>query len=103
MWKKKKKYRPKKRTNLNKKKRKRGGERKSQRNQKSDNGARGKSFRLTGEPRRNPVGGGECRETEAEEEEGTYEEGRLRGEDRGRSGKEGLKLLADISSGEQAR
>lgn len=70
MWKKKKKYRPKKRTNLNKKKRKRGGERKSQRNQKSDNGARGKSFRLTGEPRRNPVGGGECRETEAEEEEG---------------------------------
>lgn len=69
--KRKKKYRPKKRTNLNKKKRKRGGERKSQRNQKSDNGARGKSFRLTGEPRRNPpVGGGECRETEAEEEEG---------------------------------
>lgn len=60
----------KKRTNLNKKKRKRGGERKSQRNQKSDNGARGKSFRLTGEPRRNPVGGGERRETEAEEEEG---------------------------------
>lgn len=48
----------KKKTNLNKKKRKRGGERKSQRNQKSDNGARGKSFRFTGAPRRNPVGGG---------------------------------------------
>lgn len=60
----------KKKTNLNKKKRKRGGERKSQRNQKSDNGARGKSFRFTGAPRRNPVGGGERREAEAEEEEG---------------------------------
>lgn len=59
-----------KKTNLNKKKRKWRGEWKSQRNQKSDNGAHGKSFRLTGAPQRNPVGGGECREAKAEEEEG---------------------------------
>lgn len=59
MWKKK--NHRKKKTNLNKKKRKRGGEWKSQRNQKSDNGARGKSFRFTGAPRRNPVGEGRAR------------------------------------------
>lgn len=70
----------KKKTNLNKK-RKEGGERKSQRNQKSDNGARGKSFRFTGAPRRNPVGGGECREKQ--ERKKAYEEGRLGREDRG--------------------
>lgn len=98
----KKKNHRKKKTNLNKKKRKREGERKSQRNQKSDNGARGKSFRFTGAPRRNPVGGGgEGRQKQKRKK--AYEEGRLGGEDRGRSGKEGLKLLADISSGEQAR
>lgn len=93
----------KKTTNLNKKKRKWGGERKSQRNQKSDNGARGKSFCFTGAPRRNPVGGGECAGRQKQKRKKAYEEGRLGGEDRGRSGKEGLKLLADISSWEQAR
>lgn len=42
-----------KKTNLNKKKRKRERERKkSQRNQKSDNGARGKTFRLAGASQR---------------------------------------------------
>lgn len=107
MWKKK--NRREKKTNLNKKKRKWGGERKSQRNQKSDNSARGKSFRFTGERRgaRNPVGGGEKERKSAgrqkQKRKKAYEEGRLGGEDRGRSGKEGLKLLADISSGEQAR
>lgn len=92
-----------KKLNLNKKKRKRGEERKSQRNQKSDNGVPGKSFRFTRAPRRNPVGGGEAVGRQKQKRKKAYEEGRLGGEDRGRSGKEGLKLLADISSGEQAR
>lgn len=43
------------------------------------------------------------REVEAEEEEGVQGRKTPRREDRGRSGEEGLKLLADISSGEQAR
>lgn len=47
--------------------------------------------------------GAGCREVEAEEEEGVRGRKTRRREDRGRSGEEGLKLLADISSGEQAR
>lgn len=57
-----------------------------------------KGWRGAGERR-----GAGCREVEAKEEEGVRGRKTRRREDRGRSGEEGLKLLADISSGEQAR
>lgn len=60
-------------------------EQKSQRNQKSDNGARGKSF----SSRRNAAenAAGVRRECEGKQKrKKAYEEGRLGGEDRGRSG-----------------
>lgn len=108
---KKKKHRGKRKKNLNKKKEKREREReskekerkgrKSQRNQKYDNGVRGKSFRPAGAPRKIRQAEKSARWKQKRKE--AYEEERLEEEDRGRSGEEGLKLLADISSGKQAR
>lgn len=56
-------------------------ERKSQCNQKYDNGVRGKSFRPAGAPWKIQAG---CRGERTEKRKEAYEEGRLGGEDRGR-------------------
>lgn len=95
----------KKKTNLNKKKGKRRRGAEIPNAIKNLTMARVKKFSLYKRaPRRNPVGGrGGGAGRQKQKRKKAYEEGRLGGEDRGGSGKEGLKLLADISSGEQAR